>query len=131
MRLLLDTHVAIWWVAGDERIAAEPRAQIADPSNQVFVSIVSGWEIALKNGLRRPSGSSIGLSAEQAFGYWQEAGFEIMALRESHIAGVEDLPDIHRDPFDRMLVAQALAEGCRLVTHDRRLGDYGSQVMTI
>ncbi len=117
MRLLLDTHVLIWWDSGvamsDEAMAAIREA------DQVYVSAVTGWEIAIKASLGRIETSRTTAAAVS------ESGFEELPVRLAHAEHVEKLPPHHRDPFDRMLVAQAQAEGLTLVTRDRVLRRYG------
>jgi PIN domain nuclease of toxin-antitoxin system len=117
MRLLLDTHVLIWWDAGarlSKRAADAIRA-----ADQVYVSAVSGWEIAIKTSLGRiETTRDVGVAVS-------ESGFEELPLRLSHTEALRLLPPHHRDPFDRMLIAQAVSEGLTLVTRDRALDDYG------
>ena len=116
MRLLLDTHVLIWWDEG-ARLSPEARSAI-ESADQVYVSAVSGWEIALKTtlGTLRPT-----RSVEEALA---DSGFEELPLRLRHAEALSRLPLLHRDPFDRMLVAQALTERLTLVSRDRALSAY-------
>lgn len=121
MRLLLDTHVFIWWDEGarlSKRAAGAIRA-----ADQVYVSAVSGWEIAIEGALGRiETTREIGAAVS-------ESGFEELPLRLSHTEALGALPPHHRDPFDRMLVAQALSEGLTLVTRDRTLEAYGISLL--
>lgn len=121
MRLLLDTHALIWWDAGTGlRRAAECSIRDAD---QVYVSAVCGWEIAIKASLGR-------LRTKRAVADAViESGFEELPVRLHHAAALARLPWHHRDPFDRMLVAQALVEGLTLVTRDRAFRPYGVGVI--
>ena len=116
MRLLLDTHVLIWWDEG-ARLTAAARSAI-ETADQVYVSAVSGWEIALKASLGklRPR-----RTLAQALA---DSGFEELPLRLRHTEILMRLPALHRDPFDRMLVAQALSDRLTLVSRDRKLSQY-------
>ena len=128
MRLLLDTHVALWALMDDPRLSTKARGLIADNENRVFISAASLWEIAIKHALGR---GGIPFSAEDALRHFTEAGYEFLGVRPSHAVVVETLPQIHGDPFDRMLVSQALAEPMRLLTHDRLLVSYSDVVLAL
>ncbi|HVR82014.1 MAG TPA: type II toxin-antitoxin system VapC family toxin [Luteimonas sp.] len=128
MRLLLDTHVAIWALTADNRLSKNASARIADPENHVFVSAVSIWEIAIKHALGR---GAVPFSGEAALGYFSEAGYEWLDIRPAHAAAIEALPMLHGDPFDRMLVAQALTEPLRLLTHDQALVPYSDTILLV
>lgn len=116
MRLLLDTHVLIWWDEG-ARLSAKARSAI-ETADQVYVSAVSGWEIAIKISLGklRPSRTVLEAAAE--------SGFEELPLRLRHTEALARLPVLHRDPFDRMLVAQAQSDRLTIVSRDRALAAY-------
>ncbi len=131
MRLLLDTHVALWAISDSPHLGARARALIEDVDNQVHVSAASLWEIGIKHALRRTGPGAIGLSAEQASRWFERAGFFLVSITPAHARAVERLPDLHRDPFDRMLVAQALEEPFRLVTHDARVGEYSATIVLV
>lgn len=128
MRLLLDTHVALWATTEPERLTEAIAEQIEDPGNDVFVSVASLWEIAIKHS-RRPA--AMPLSAADARFEFDAAGFAIVDVSASHALAVESLPLIHGDPFDRLLVAQALTEPMRLVTHDAALAAYSDTVILV
>jgi PIN domain nuclease of toxin-antitoxin system len=121
VRLLLDTHVLIWWDEGRE---LRPRARDAIlAAEQVYVSAVSGWEIETKIALGRLETTRDVVNAAA------ESGFEELPLRLAHARAARELPWHHRDPFDRMLVAQARSEGLTLVTRDRTLRRYDVKVI--
>lgn len=124
MRLLLDTHVAIWAMTDRPRIKPHGLAMIADTANTVFVSTASIWEIAIKHPLGKRQGAPP-FSATEAIGHFANAGFTMLDITSAHAAAVEALALLHRDPFDRLLVAQALTEPMRLLTADARVARYG------
>ncbi|MDQ3662720.1 MAG: type II toxin-antitoxin system VapC family toxin [Actinomycetota bacterium] len=119
MRLLLDTHVLLWWLSNDPSLPPEAESAIADPGATVFVSAASAWEIAIKQALGK-------LDAPNDLENQVEVNrFEALPITISHAYSAGALPRHHDDPFDRMLVAQALAEGLTIVTRDSRLSRYG------
>jgi len=128
LRLLLDTHVALWAVLGDRRLAPPALNLIADLENDISVSVVTLWEIGIKFALRRGSPSDMPIAPEQALDYFGQAGYDVLPITERHALVASRLPPLHRDPFDRMLVAQARHEQLRLLTADRRLATYGDSV---
>lgn len=128
MRLLLDTHVAIWILTEPHRIPPRVSEEIGNPANLVSVSAAAIWEIAIKHPLERPD--SPPFSGSEAIGHFQTAGFSVLEVSAAHAAFVERLPMTHSDPFDRLMLAQALIEGMQFVTHDRRLSIYAAPVMT-
>jgi len=121
-RLLLDTHVFLWWRGEPSRLSSEVRNRIAS-ADLVFVSVASAWEAAIKVSLGRldlPDTIEAGVLA---------SGFEKLLITFSHTEHAASLPPHHLDPFDRMLVAQAQAEGLTLVTHDRLLQPYEVEIL--
>ncbi len=129
MRLLLDTHIALWAIADHLNLSAKARRLIDDPDNQIVVSAASIWEIAIKHALARGGPNDMPLSGQDALGYFREAGFELLAIAPAHAAAVETLAALHADPFDRMLVVQALTTPLRLLTHDPRVVAYSDTVI--
>ncbi len=121
MNLLLDTHVLLWWVHG-ERIRREAAAAIADIDNVKFVSAASIWEISIKTTRGK-------LSVDEAFDSVVEDDFEPLPITYADARLAGSLPDHHRDPFDRMLVAQALNYDLLLVTRDPQIGLYGANIL--
>ncbi|MCY3599529.1 MAG: type II toxin-antitoxin system VapC family toxin [Gemmatimonadetes bacterium] len=118
MRLLLDTHAFLWWVSDFRHIAESARQAIADPDSEVFVSAVSGWEIAIKKAKGRLA------APDNLAAVVEEKRFAHLPLTFDHAERAATLPLHHRDPFDRMLIAQARAEGLILVTRDSRIPLY-------
>lgn len=118
MRLLLDTHAVLWWLAG-EGLTSQAQDAIADPANFVAVSAVSAWEISIKKALGKLSAPD---DLEQQV---HASGFAPLPISLAHGVAAGQLVRHHEDPFDRMLIAQALAEGLTVVTRDKRFGDYG------
>jgi PIN domain nuclease of toxin-antitoxin system len=122
MRLLLDTHVALWSLLQPERLPVNVEALVRDAANDVYVSAASIWEISIKFALRKPTAPPFdGRTAVLEF---RALDFEILSVNADHAAGIDLLPTIHGDPFDRIIAAQALVEPLTLVTHDRRLAAY-------
>lgn len=117
MSLLLDTNVLLWWLAADARLTPRAQRAIADDPDAV-VSAVSVWEIAIKRGLGKLDVD------DTVYDRITASGFRLLPVLFAHAVEVEGLPVVHRDPFDRMLVAQARHEGLALVTADRRLASY-------
>ena len=123
MRLLLDTHVLLWSLAEPRRLRDETREALEDAGNDVFVSAVSGWEIAVKRALGKLEAPD---NLEAAV---REQRFGLLNLTFRHAEQAGALPPHHRDPFDRMLVAQAQVEGLVVVTRDARIRLYGVRTM--
>jgi PIN domain nuclease of toxin-antitoxin system len=127
MRLLLDTHLLLWALAEPERLDATTRAALEDPDNEVLFSAASLWEIAIKAKLGRPDFTFVPQQILQAA---LETGFAELPVRSTAAVLVADLPLHHRDPFDRLLVAQAISEPVRLYTADPLLPPY-SELVTL
>lgn len=121
-RLLVDTHALLWWLIDDAALSPMAREMLADPANEPLVSIASVWEIAIKRSLGKltaPNDLPDRIVKE---------GFSWLPIGPQHAWQVADLPSHHRDPFDRLLVAQALTERLPIVTTDARFNDYGVEV---
>ena len=128
MRLLLDTHLLLWAAASSKQLPREARVLIENVANDVYFSAASIWEIAIKSSLRRRD-FRIDLGA--LLTALPQMGFIELPVSASHAAGVTKLPLIHRDPFDRLLVAQSIAEPLALLTNDRVLARYSDGVQVI
>jgi PIN domain nuclease of toxin-antitoxin system len=123
MRLLLDTHAFLWWLAGDEALPVTARTAIADEGNDVFVSAASAWEIATKHRLGKlPGVAAIVADIDRAIVDQSFIGLPI-SVRHGQVAGA--LPGPHRDPFDRMLIAQATVDKLVLVSNEQAFDAYG------
>jgi PIN domain nuclease of toxin-antitoxin system len=124
VRLLLDTHTLLWWASGDPQLSRAARAQIQKPGNHVLVSAASVWEIAVKfNNGRLPSAQSLIAGFPE---YLREQQFDALPIAVEHALRAGLLPGPHRDPFDRMLIAQAIEEGIPIVSNDHALDGYGA-----
>lgn len=122
-RLLVDTHAVLWWLSDSKDLSATARSEIAEPASEMLVSVASAWEIAIKRALgklRAPDAMPAAIEA---------AGFSWLAIAPGHAWAVSELPDHHRDPFDRLLIAQARAEDLPVLTADRRFRPYGIEVV--
>ena len=126
MRLLLDTQVALWALTDSPRLSQRARGLILDTHSEVFVSVASLWEIAIKHQLGR---GEMPVSSSRAAELFRTAGFAELPILSGHVITVETLPPIHGDPFDRILVAQALTEPLRLLTHDRTVSRYSDAII--
>ncbi len=129
MRLLLDTHIALWAITGDRRLSANACALILDTENEVIVSAASVWEIAIKHALARGRPDDMPVSGSQALNAFTAAGYAMLPISPAHAAAIEQLPRLHDDPFDRMLLAQAITEPLRLLTSDARVLAYGRETI--
>jgi PIN domain nuclease of toxin-antitoxin system len=123
VQLLLDTHVLLWWLDDSPRLSPRARSEIADAANEILVSIASLWEIIIKRGLGKLS------FPDNLEDVLSEESFGLIPISFQHLRRLETLPGLHRDPFDRMLIAQALTEAAPLVTNDRALSAYGAPTL--
>jgi PIN domain nuclease of toxin-antitoxin system len=129
VRLLLDTHIALWAIADDPKLPAKARALISDTENAVAVSAASIWEIAIKHSLGRAN--AIPISGTRALKYFRDAGYDLLPVTAVHAAAIERLKPRHADPFDRILVAQALSEPLTLLTHDKQVAKYDKAIVLV
>ena len=128
MKLLLDTHIALWAITDSPALPAEARRLILTPHNEIYVSAASIWEISIKHGLGR---GDMPVSGGEAADYFTQAGYMTLDISIHHAVFVESLPPHHADPFDRMLVAQALSEPMRLLTGDKTVSFYSDTVILV
>lgn len=123
MRILLDTHILLWWLADDELLSEGARSVIADASNEIVVSAATAWEVVIKQVLGKLTFDG---DLQQEI---EEQGFTRLPINFEHALQISSLPAIHRDPFDRMLVAQARVEKLQLLTVDRNILQYPVNVV--
>jgi PIN domain nuclease of toxin-antitoxin system len=127
VKLLLDTHVVLWAASEPSRLSATAAAAIVDPANDVLVSVVTAWEIAIKQSIGK-------LTLPEPAAVWVPQqlvalGFDVLGLDLDAALRVGALPFHHRDPFDRLLVAHAASTGCTIVTHDEMVKAYGVAII--
>ena len=123
---MLDTHVALWAITDSPRLSKKAREMIELPKSSIWISAATIWEIAIKRSLGR---GDMPVSSQEAMRYFGESGYRFLPVEPEHAAAVEDLPAHHADPFDRILVAQALVEPMRLITHDAMVACYGDTII--
>lgn len=124
MRLLLDTHALLWWVMDDPRLSRVARAAISEPENELFTSAAAAYEIIYKQGLGRLHPLPDDLSRQL-----QREGIAVLAISLDHALAAASLSGPHRDPWDRIMMAQAQAEGLTVITIDRVFSQYGVPVL--
>lgn len=122
-RVLLDTHVLLWWLSDSSELGIRAREIISDSKNQVYVSSASTWEISIKRSLGKLQ------APDDMSRVIEEEGFTPLSITPYHGDQAGQLPNLHRDPFDRMLIAQAQAEGLVLITHDELVAQYPVRVL--
>ena len=120
MKLLLDTHVVLWWLHDDPRLGASARTLISSGDAQLWFSVASLWEISIKHRIGK-----LGVTAAQVAAQLPLARISVLPIKVIHLTELERLPLLHRDPFDRMLLAQAMVESAQLMTNDAILSGYG------
>jgi PIN domain nuclease of toxin-antitoxin system len=123
VRLLLDTHVLLWWLEGRPELPDNARDAIATGENEVIVSVASAWEIAIKSARRRLIVSGDLRSNIEA------SGMRVLPISFEHVLAAGALPPHHNDPFDRMIIAQAMIEDLMIVTRDPRYEPYGAPIL--
>jgi len=121
MRYLLDTHTVLWAFNNEEKLSKTAVRAILDPVNEKYVSIASSWELAIKINLGKLAFDG---GIAHFFAAINESGFQLLPIKETHVKLLETLPLFHRDPFDRMLVASAMAESMSLITADDNIRYY-------
>lgn len=128
MRLLLDTHLLIWASRDEVRLSSAARMYLQQAENELFFSVISIWEIAIKHGLQR---HSFYIEPKMMRTRLLESGYQEVLLTGGHAVGVASLPPIHKDPFDRILMAQAMIEGLTLLTSDATVASYPGPILKV
>jgi PIN domain nuclease of toxin-antitoxin system len=128
LNLLLDTHVALWAITDSPKLSQKARDLIVSARTTVWVSAASVWEIAIKHALGR---GDMPVSGQDAMRYFRDSGYRFLSVDAEHAVAVEALSSHHQDPFDRILVAQALVEPMRLMTHDPMVARYSDTIIRI
>ncbi|WP_298169142.1 type II toxin-antitoxin system VapC family toxin [Acidithiobacillus sp.] len=128
MNLLLDTQVALWAIMDNPKLSQKARDLIQSPKTSVWVSVANVWEIAIKHALGR---GDMPVSSQDALRYFQESDYRLLPVEAEHVVAVEELPMHHQDQFDRILVAQALVEPMRLMTHDSLVALYSDTIIKV
>jgi PIN domain nuclease of toxin-antitoxin system len=128
VNLLLDTHIALWAIADSPRLTSKARELIESSRSSVWISTATIWEIAIKHRLGR---GAMPVSSADALHYFLESGYGFLPIEPEHASAIEELPEHHSDPFDRILVAQALIEPMRLMTHDAILARYSDTIIEV
>jgi PIN domain nuclease of toxin-antitoxin system len=128
LKLLLDTHLLLWIANDDPKLPTEARIVVEDPEVTLYFSVVSIWEIVIKNALGR---NDFKVDARVLRRELIDAGYQELEVKGQHALEVEQLPPIHHDPFDRLLIAQAISEGIFLMTHDNVVAQYNGPIRQV
>ena len=128
MRILLDTHIMLWSMCGDPRLSGAARAIIENESNELYFSSASLCEISIK---RKIQPGQMPVCAREARDAFVANGYVELPFEAFHAEAMDDLPMLHRDPFDRMILAQAKAEGMKVLSHDKRFPCYGDFMIAV
>ena len=128
MNLLLDTHLLLWAASEPKRLSARARTLLLDPANHLVFSSASLWEISIKNGLDR---ADFNVDPRRLWRMLLVSGYRELPVTSEHTVAVNELPSLHKDPFDRILVAQARVEGLTLLTVDKAVAKYGDGVRRV
>jgi PIN domain nuclease of toxin-antitoxin system len=128
MKFLLDTHLLLWTAGDPKRLSAKARKLINEPASELFFSAASLWEIAVKSGLGR---DDFKVDARLLRRGLLDNGYSELPIGSEHAVAIDSLPPIHKDPFDRMLVAQAMVEGITLLTSDAAVAQYPGAVRRV
>lgn len=124
MKYLVDTHIFLWWLTNDRRLKDSIKSILSNADNVIYSSVVTAWEMSIK--MKKDSKFRLIATIEECF---QKAGFQILDIQFSHVLQFQKLKNIHKDPFDRMLIAQAKVEGATLITGDEKIWKYDIPIL--
>ena len=125
MKYLLDTHIALWLLTDNKQLSPKARQAILSPNHRIYASVASLWEVAIKH---KKYPDDMPLESGTMARLLQQSNVLLLPIKLEHIVATETLPDIHKDPFDRLLIAQALSEPMRFLTHDEKLSSYSELI---
>lgn len=125
MNYLLDTHIALWLLTDNKQLSPKARQVISSPNHRIYASVASLWEVAIKH---KKYPDDMPLESGTIARLLQQSNVLLLPIKLEHIVATETLPDIHKDPFDRLLIAQALSEPMRFLTHDEKLVPYSELI---
>lgn len=128
MNLLLDTHLLLWAASEPQHLSDQARTLLLDPANQLVFSAASLWEVSIKNGLERPD---FNVDPRRLWRMLLVNGYRELPVTSEHTVAVNELPHLHKDPFDRILITQARVEGLLLLTVDKTVAEYGDGVRMV
>lgn len=128
MKFLLDTHILLWAAGSPEKLSQQAKSIIEETENELFFSAASLWEISIKKGLGRPDFKVDSRVLRRAL---IDNGYQELSITGLHSISIEDLPDIHKDPFDRILLSQATVEGVTLLTSDKKIAQYRGPIQLV
>ena len=128
MKLLLDTHLLLWAASNSERLSKDVCALLDAPENELFFSAASLWEVVIKHGLGR---EDFKVDARLLRRGLLDNGYSELPIGSEHVVAIDSLPALHKDPFDRILIAQALVEGITLLTADRAVTQYPGSIRSV
>lgn len=126
MKYILDTHILLWFLSHEPRLKPKYRKEIESLSNDCFVSAASLWEISIKYSLNK---LKLGFELDRLFELVTKSGFEILEIKKAHLIGLAKLPFHHRDPFDRLIIAQTMEENATLITVDDQMKLYSINLL--
>lgn len=121
MNIILDTHIALWAITNDPKLTDDIGKTLENVRTRLYVSVASLWEIGIKY---KKNPNNMPISAVEAQDYFEQSGFELLSIRAHHVLAESELPNIHKDPFDRILIAQAMSEPMYLMTRDANILQY-------